>query len=126
MHITNPSLSPMSLDAKMDNVLTGSQSPAMFSSNLVGGSRRKLCGRGKFKKIYKSCTKRNSRRVRTMKKRAKKIQPSILTKLLNTFSSKKNKKRRMKGGYNLSPTELDVTRATANPASIGVGTSCKV
>ena len=116
----------MSLDAKMDTVLTGSQSHAMFSSNLVGGSRRKLCSRGKFKRIYKNCTKRNQKRVRTMKKRAKKMQPNILTKLLKSFSLSKNKKRRMKGGYNLSPTELDVTRATANPAGIGVGTSCKI
>jgi hypothetical protein len=117
-------LNPLSLsESSNDMTLTGAKSPTAFSSNLVGGrSRRGVTKytRGKFRKIYKTFTKRNPRRIRSMRRRAKSMRVGVLTNLLNKFSRKRTP-RRMRGGNH---TTLDVNRAMASPASIGVPTSC--
>jgi hypothetical protein len=114
------SLTPASLDnSSITTPLMGSQSPVMFSSNLVGGRSRRI--RKRARKTYNSFT--------SMKKTAKK---GLLNKITHLFSkSKKNKrtnkkrfsnKKRMRGGGLDDPNQ--VMRASASPASIGTGTSC--
>ena len=120
-------LNPMELpsEPQPDMSLTGPANPTSFSSNLVGGRSRRRglakYSRGKFRKIYKTYTKRNPRKVRSMRRRAKSMRIGVLTSLMNKFS-KKRSSRRMRGGNHTS--SVDVFRALASPASIGVPTSC--
>jgi hypothetical protein len=100
--------------------LSNGQPAGMFSSNLVGGRHRRF-SRGKFKKIYKSYTKRgSSRRARSIKKRAKSMNTGALTKMMNKIKSLrkslsgKTRRRKYRGGMNstmsgnpLASTSLD-------------------
>ena len=109
--------------------LTNSQPTGMFSSNLVGGRRRRL-SRGKFKKIYKSYTKRgSSRRARSIKSRAKTMNTGALTKMMNKIKSLrksltrkgKTRRRKYRGGMNaMSGNPL----ASASLDTFGKPTSC--
>lgn len=107
--------------------LTNSQPAGMFSSNLVGGR----FSRGKFKKIYKSYTKRgSSRRARSIKKRVKTMNTGALTKMMNKIKSLrkslsrkgKTRRRKYRGGMNnmMSGNPL----ASASLDTFGKPTSC--
>jgi len=113
--------------------LSNSQQAGMFSSNLVGGRRRLT--RGKFKKIYKSYTKRGpyaQKRTRIIKQKAKTMNMKLLTKMMNKIKSlrrkglsRKNKtlKRKYHGGMN-SITMSGNPLASASIDSYGKLTSC--
>jgi len=110
--------------------LSNSQPAGMFSSNLVGGRRRGF-SRGKFKKIYKSYTKRgSSRRTRSIKKRAKTMHTGTLRKIMNKIKSlrksltKKGKTRRRKYRGGMNSTMSGNPLASASIDTFGKPTSC--
>ena len=114
-------------DQLLGSPLSNSQQAGMFSSNLVGGRR---LSRGKFKKIYKSYTKRGSRnRSRSIKKKAKIMHMGVLKKLMNKIKSlrikkgsNKTRRRKYRGGMNgtMSGNPL----AAASIDTFGKPTSC--
>ncbi len=116
--------------------LTNGQPAGMFSSNLVGGRRRSL-SRGKFKKIYKSYTRRGSRRrTRSIKKKAKIMHMGVLTKLMNKIkslrinkigsnkrrSNNKTRRRKYRGGMNSTMSGNPL--ASSSIDTFGKLTSC--
>lgn len=109
--------------------LTNSQPAGMFSSNLVGGRHRKL-SRGKFKKIYKSYTKRgSSRRARSIKSRAKIMHTGTLKKIMNkikslrkSLSKGKTRRRKYRGGMNSTMSGNPLAAASLD--TFGKPTSC--
>jgi len=108
--------------------LSNSQPAGMFSSNLVGGRRRRL-SRGKFKKIYKSYTKRGSRRrARSIKSRAKTMNMGALTKMMNKIKSLrlslkgKTRRRKYRGGMNSTMSGNPLAAASLD--TYGKPTSC--
>jgi hypothetical protein len=109
--------------------LSNSQPAGMFSSNLVGGRRRRL-SRGKFKKIYKSYSKRGStHRSRSIKKRAKIMHIGVLTKLMNKIKSlrikkgsNKTRRRKYRGGMNSTMSGNPLAAASLD--TFGKPTSC--
>jgi len=110
--------------------LSNSQPAGMFSSNLVGGRRRRF-SRGKFKKIYKSYTKRGSRRrARSIKSRAKTMNTGALTKMMNKIKSLRKslsgtsntRRRKYRGGMNSTMSGNPL--ASASLDTFGKPTSC--
>jgi hypothetical protein len=110
--------------------LSNGQQAGMFSSNLVGGRRRRF-SRGKFKKIYKSYTKRGSRnRSRSIKKKAKIMHMGVLTKLMNKIKSlrinkngsNKTRRRKYRGGMNSTMSGNPL--ASSSTDTFGKPTSC--